>query len=92
MIPAPVTDPPLPTEQVPTQQTSDLRHVVALAQRNGYVAYVIPGPAPGTSTFYWGPPVRIGLPQPALSVDLGGPVERHLRADLPDGRARAGRW
>jgi len=71
VIPAPVTEPPLPTEQVPTQQTTDLRHVVALAQRNGYVAYVIPGPAPGTSTFYWGPPVRIGLPQPALSVDLG---------------------
>ena len=38
---------------------------------HGYVAYVVPGPVPGVSTFYWGPPVRVGLPQPALSVDLG---------------------
>jgi hypothetical protein len=70
-IPPPVLDPSLPIERVPTQQTTDLRHVVALAQRNGYVAYVIPGPLPGASTFYWGPPVRVGLPQPAVSVDLG---------------------
>ena len=61
----------LAIERVPTQQTTDLRHLVALAERNGYVAYVIPGPVPGASTFYWGPPVRVGLPQPALSVDLG---------------------
>ena len=46
-------------------------HLAALAARNGYVAYVIPGPVPGASSFYWGPPVRVGLPQPALSVDLG---------------------
>ena len=70
-VPAPVLDPSLPSEQVPTQQTTDLRHLAALAKRNGYVAYVDPGPTPGLSTFYWGPPVRLGLPQPALSVDLG---------------------
>jgi phage protein D len=64
-------DPPLPVERVPTQHETDLRHLVTLAERHGYVAYVIPGPVPGTSRFYWGPPVRIGLPQPALSVDLG---------------------
>jgi hypothetical protein len=64
-------DPPLPTDRVPTQHDTDLRHLVALAQRHGYVAYVVPGPVPGTSTFYWGPPIRVGLPQPALSVDLG---------------------
>lgn len=70
-LPPTVLDQPLPTERVPTQQTTDLRHLVALAERNGYVAYVIPGPLPGLSTFYWGPPVRVGLPQPALSVGLG---------------------
>jgi hypothetical protein len=71
VIPPTVLDPPLAIERVPTQHTTDLRHVSALAERHGYVAYVIPGPVPGTSTFYWGPPVRVGLPQPALSVDLG---------------------
>ena len=64
-------DPPLPIERVPTQHTTDLRHLTALARRHGYVTYTIPGPVPGTSSLYWGPPVRVGLPQPALSVDLG---------------------
>ena len=71
VIPPADMDPPLPVERVPTQHETDLRHLVTLAGRHGYVAYVIPGPVPGTSQFYWGPPVRIGLPQPALSVDLG---------------------
>ena len=62
---------PLPTEKVPGQHDTDLRHLQALARRNSYVCYVVPGPVPGTSTFYWGPPVRVGLPQPALSVALG---------------------
>ncbi len=64
-------DPPLPVERVPTQHGTDLAHLTMLAQRHGYVAYVVPGPAPGTSSFYWGPPVRVGVPQPAVSVDLG---------------------
>lgn len=64
-------DPPLPIERVPGQHETDLDRLVTLAGRHGYVAYMVPGPAPGTSTFYWGPPVRVGVPQPALSVDLG---------------------
>jgi hypothetical protein len=71
VIPPADMDPPLPIERIPTQHDTDLRYLTALAGRHGYVAYVVPGPAPGTSTFYWGPPVRVGLPQPALSVDLG---------------------
>ncbi len=61
----------LPIESVPSQHNTDLRHLQELATRNGHVTYVTPGPLPGTSTFYWGPPVRVGLPQPALSVGLG---------------------
>jgi hypothetical protein len=64
-------DRPLESERVPTQQDSDLAYLTLLARRHGYVVYVIPGPAPGTSRFYWGPPVRVGPPQPVLSVDLG---------------------
>lgn len=64
-------DPPLPIERVPTQHDTDLRHLVALARRHGYVCYILPGPAPGVSRFYWGPPVRVGLPQRAISIDLG---------------------
>lgn len=70
-VPPPSFDVPLPAERVPVQHGTDLQHLVTLARRHGYVTYAVPGPAPGTSTFYWGPPVRAGIPQPALSVDLG---------------------
>jgi hypothetical protein len=70
-IPPTDLNPPLPIDRTPTQHGTDLQHVSMLAARHGYVAYTIPGPAPGTSTFYWGPPVRVGVPQPAMSVDLG---------------------
>ncbi|MEW2051332.1 hypothetical protein [Streptomyces sp. NPDC005476] len=71
VIPPRVAEPPLPIERIPTQHGSDLAHLKELADRHGYVCYVIPGPQIGASTFYWGPPVRAGAPQPALSVDLG---------------------
>ncbi|MGW1245218.1 hypothetical protein [Streptomyces bobili] len=71
VIPPQFADPPLPMERIPTQHGTDLAHLRELADRNGYVCYVIPGPQIGASTFYWGPPVRSGMPQPALAVDLG---------------------
>jgi hypothetical protein len=36
----------------------------------GYVFYLNPGPAPGTSTAYWGPEIKVGPPQPALNIDM----------------------
>jgi hypothetical protein len=42
-----------------------------MAARFGFVCYVLPGPRAGSNTVYWGPPVRAGVPQPALNVDLG---------------------
>ena len=62
-------DPPIIIERVPQQRDTDLQHLTNLALAHGYVTYAIPGPAPATSTFYWGPPVRAGLPQPAITVD-----------------------
>jgi hypothetical protein len=70
-LPAPTSVPPLPIERVPTQHSTDLDHLTALARHNGYVTYVDPGPVPGMSRMYWGPPVRVGAPQGALAVDLG---------------------
>jgi hypothetical protein len=34
------------------------------------VFYLEPGPEPATSKAYWGPEIRIGEPQPALSVNM----------------------
>ncbi len=42
-----------------------------MAKRHGYHTYLDPGPAPGLSTLYWGPVPRQGVPQKALSVNIG---------------------
>ncbi len=63
--------PPLPTERIPVQHGTDLEHLQELAKRHGYVFYVAPGPIPGANVAYWGPPNRLGVPQPALSLDMG---------------------
>jgi len=63
---------PLPMERTPVQRATDLQHLQNLAGRFGYVFYIKPGPAPLMNTAYWGPPVRVGIPKKALSVNLGG--------------------
>src|SRR5215472_16978542 len=60
---------PLPTQHIDFQQGTDLAYLNQLAQANGYVFYLDPGPQPGRSRGYWGPQVRLGTPQPALTVN-----------------------
>lgn len=71
VIPPPTVDVPLPTERIPVQQETDLAYLRRMAERFGYVFYVSPGPAPMSNIAYWGPPVRTGIPQKALSVNIG---------------------
>ena len=70
VIPSIVQDIPIPVERIPQQRGTDYAYVTRLAQQCGYVFYLEPGPAPATSTAYWGPEIRIGEPQPALSVNM----------------------
>ena len=72
VIPPLPIDPPIPIERIPVQQGTDLAYLTKLANDHAYVFYIQPGPAPFTNTAYWGPPIRVGLPQRALSVNLGG--------------------
>ncbi len=72
VFPPMMIDPPIPIERVPVQQGTDLQYLKQIAERHAYVFYITPGPVPFTNTAYWGPPVRVGLPQRALSVNLGG--------------------
>ena len=72
VLPPPTVDVPIPIQRIPVQQGTDLEYLRQMAGRYGYVFYVKPGPAPFTNTAYWGPPARIGVPQRALSVALGG--------------------
>lgn len=71
VISPPELDQPLPMERIPMQRGTDLAHLNVMAHRFGFVCYVVPGPAVGTNTVYWGPPVRGEAPQRALSVDMG---------------------
>jgi hypothetical protein len=62
--------PPLPISRIPQQRGTDYAYVKRLADQAGYVFYLEPGPAPGTSKAYWGPEIRLGAPQPALTTNM----------------------
>lgn len=70
IVPSILLDIPLPTGSIPSQQGTDLAYIKALAARVGYVFYLEPGPAPGLNRAYWGPQIKLGVPQPALNVDM----------------------
>jgi len=72
VIPSVMIDVPLPTSKIEAQEGTDLAYITALAERVGYVFYIDPGPLPGQSIGYWGPQIKIGVPQPALSTNMDG--------------------
>ncbi len=82
VIPPPAIDVPLPTECTPVQQGTDLEYLQDMASRFGYVFYITPGPAPLTNPAYWGPPERLGVPQKAISINMGP----NSNADIPNFR------
>lgn len=69
-IPTVLMDIPNPIQKIPIQTGTDLNYIKALAHEAGYVFYIDPGPAPGANIAYWGPEIRIGIPQPALNVNM----------------------
>ena len=75
IIPMPIPeiflDVPIPLEKIPAQQGTDLEYINQLAEEVGYVFYIEPGTAPGTNIAYFGPEIKVGIPQPALNVDMG---------------------
>jgi len=77
VIPPLFQDMPSPTEKVPTQKnddkkghSTDLAYIKKLAQDCGYIFYIEPGPAPGMNLAYFGPDIRIPVPQAALNVNM----------------------
>jgi hypothetical protein len=70
VIPSILDIPPLPIQQIPQQRGSDYAYVKQLAREAGYVFYLEPGPTPGTSKAYWGPEIRVGAPQAALTTNM----------------------
>ncbi len=78
-----------PTEQIPVQSGTDLQYIRSLASDAGYVFYIDPGPLPGANVAYWGPEIRTGIPQPALSVNMDAATNVESLSFSFDGRSRA---
>lgn len=70
VIPSVLIDVPLPIDRIPSQKGTDLEYIRHLAHEAGYVFYIDPGPTPGVSKAYWGPQIKVGPVQPALSSDM----------------------
>jgi hypothetical protein len=92
IVPAPVPpvifNIPNPVLTIPVQSDTDLAYINALAAEAGYTFFLIPGPVPGVSTAYWGPEARVGLVQPALTVDSGTGTDVDSLSFSFDGLAR----
>ncbi|SHJ55894.1 hypothetical protein SAMN05444159_0916 [Bradyrhizobium lablabi] len=71
-----------------TPADSDLAWINQAAADVGYVFYIDPGPVPGTNVAYFGPEIRIGVPQPALNVDMDAETNVETLNFTYDGMAR----
>jgi hypothetical protein len=71
VIPHPSDLQPSPTKKIPQRGGTFLAILNDMAQRWGYSFYVEPGPRRGSSVAYWGPPIRGGVPQKALTWRMG---------------------
>lgn len=70
VVPVRHPDAPSPTNKIPAHCGSDLQYLRKLAGDVGYVFYIEPGRVPGTNIAYFGPEIKVGVPQPALNVDM----------------------
>jgi len=80
--------PPLPMQADPAAARAATTPMSgAPGRRAGYVFYLDAGPAPGTSTAYWGPEIRVGAPQPALTTNMD--AQTNVESALVQLRQRA---
>jgi hypothetical protein len=71
-----------------SQTGTDLEYINFIADGAGYVFYIEPGPAPGANIAYFGPEIRIGIPQPALNVNMDSETNVESLDFTFDGLAR----
>jgi hypothetical protein len=70
VIPSILIDVPIPVTRIPSQEGTDLAYIKALAADVGYVFYIDPGPVVGANIAYWGPQIKVGVPQPGLNINM----------------------
>jgi len=78
-----------PTDSWDTQgMISDLKYINTLAEEAGYVFYIEPGPLPGANIAYFGPEIRVGVPQPALNINMDADTNVESMSFTFDGLSR----
>jgi hypothetical protein len=70
VVPSVLIDIPIPISRIPFQQGTDLAYIKELAAQVGYVFFIEPGPVIGANIAYWGPQIKVGIPQPALNINM----------------------
>jgi len=70
VVPSFLTDVELPLKNVPHQRGTDLCYIRHMARTVGHTFYIEPGPKPLMNRAYWGPEVKIGMPQAALNINM----------------------
>lgn len=78
----------LPIDKWKTQKGTDLQHIKDAADEVGYVFYINPGPLPGANVAYFGPEIRIGIPQPALNINMDAETNVESLSFTFDGLSR----
>jgi hypothetical protein len=85
--PTPTTNVPIMLQTIPRQSgETDLKFIQRMATRNGFVFYIEPLTF-GVNTAYFGPENRLGLPQPALSLNMGSSTNVDTLSFSQDGMA-----
>jgi hypothetical protein len=88
VVPPPVLNVDSPTSRFDTQEGTDRAYIKSLAAQSGYVFYVEPGPAPLQSIAYFGPDIRLPIPQPALNVNMDADTNVESLSFSLDGLAK----
>lgn len=88
VIPSILINVPIPVKEIPKHQGTDLGYINSLAAEVGYVFYVEPGPAPGMNIGYWGPEIKVGVPQRALSINMDAHTNTDALSFTYDGLAK----
>lgn len=88
VVPPPVLNVDSPTSRFDTQEGTDRAYIQSLAAQSGYVFYVEPGPAPLQSIAYFGPDIRLPIPQPALNVNMDADTNVESLSFSLDGLAK----
>lgn len=88
VLPSFILDIRMITEGHDSQTGTHLERLKYLADANGFVFYVEPGPLPGQSIAYMGPDIRVPVPQPALSINMDAHTNVESMSFSLDGLAK----